>query len=210
VVANPGTDAFSAFTLDLVIFDSGTIVRRLAIELAPIRPAKTSVKVFDIAQTTCGAIGSILVNDVTHCRDASGDVADCVDRISTSSKLPVTLSKYLEGRACARSFPKRGNPREVETGDRGCGQGCLASCCSPPGKRPNAHALPSAVAAAAYLGVPAGADLIEALMRGILLAIWAEAAEPLGSVAGKSFAAPNGVRHRRPISERREQTSQAV
>ena len=93
VIANPGTEAFSAFTLDLVIFDSGTIVRRLAIELAPIRPAKTSVKVFDIAQTACGAIGSILVNDVTHCRDASGDVADCVDRISTSSKLPVTLSK---------------------------------------------------------------------------------------------------------------------
>jgi hypothetical protein len=93
VIANPGTDAFSAFTLDLVIFDSGTIVRRLAIELAPIRPAKTSVKVFDIPQTACGAIGSILVNDVTHCRDASGDVADCVDRISTSSKLSVTLSK---------------------------------------------------------------------------------------------------------------------
>ena len=93
VIANPGTDAFSAFTLDLVIFDSGTIARRLAIELAPIRPAKTIVKVFDIPQTACGAIGSILVNDVIHCRDASGDVADCVDRISTSSKLPVTLSK---------------------------------------------------------------------------------------------------------------------
>ena len=93
VIANPGTDAFSVFTLDLVIFDSGTIVRRLAIELAPIRPAKTSVKVFDIPQTACSAIGSILVNDVTHCRDASGDVADCVDRISTSSKLSVTLSK---------------------------------------------------------------------------------------------------------------------
>jgi hypothetical protein len=93
VIANPGTDAFSAFTLDLVIFDSGTIVRRLAIELAPIRPAKTHVKVFDIPQTACGAIGSILVNDVTHCRDASGDVADCVDRIRTSSKLSVTLSK---------------------------------------------------------------------------------------------------------------------
>ena len=93
VIANPGTDAFSAFALDLVIFDSGTIVRRLAIELAPIRPAKTTVKVFDIQQTACGAIGSILVNDVMHCRDASGDVVDCVDRISTSSKLPVTLSK---------------------------------------------------------------------------------------------------------------------
>jgi len=93
VIANPGTDAFSAFTLDLVIFDSGTIARRLAIELAQIRPVKTSVKVFDIAQTACGAIGNILVNDVMHCKDASGDVGDCVDRISTSSKLSVTLSK---------------------------------------------------------------------------------------------------------------------
>jgi hypothetical protein len=52
-----------------------------------------AVKVFDIPQTACGGIGSILVNDVIHCRDASGDVADCINRISTSSKLPVTLSK---------------------------------------------------------------------------------------------------------------------
>jgi len=73
--------------------DSGTIAQRLAIELSPIRPAKTTVKVFDIPQTACGGIGSILVNDVIHCRDASGDVADCINRISTSSKLPVTLSK---------------------------------------------------------------------------------------------------------------------
>ena len=94
VVANPRTDAFSAFILDVVVFDaSGTIARRLAIELAPIRPAKTIVKVFDIPQTACSAIGSILVNNVMHCRDSSGDVADCVDRVSTSSKLPVTLSK---------------------------------------------------------------------------------------------------------------------
>ena len=47
---------------------------------------------------------------------------------------------------------------------------------SPPGKRPNGHALPSAVPAAAYLGIPAGTELIKALMRGILPAIWAEAA----------------------------------
>ena len=57
------------------------------------RPAKTTVKVFDIAETACGAIGSILVNDVLHCRDKSGDVAGCVDRLSTSSKLAVSLLK---------------------------------------------------------------------------------------------------------------------
>jgi hypothetical protein len=94
VIANPGPAAFSGFTLDLVLFDrGGTIMRRLAVDIAPVRPEKTMVKVFDIAQTACGAIGSILVNDVLHCRDASGDVAGCVDRVTTSSKLPVHLSK---------------------------------------------------------------------------------------------------------------------
>ena len=94
VITNPGSAEFSAFALDLVIFDRGaTIMRRLAVDLAPVRPAKTSVKVFDISETTCGAIGSILVNDVIHCRDPSGDVAACIDRLSPSSKLAVSLLK---------------------------------------------------------------------------------------------------------------------
>jgi len=94
VIANPGTDMFSGFTLDLIVFDrGGTISRRLAVEVAPLHPAKTMVKVFDIPETSCSGIGSILINDVLHCRDANGDVAGCVDRISTSSKLPVKLSK---------------------------------------------------------------------------------------------------------------------
>jgi hypothetical protein len=54
---------------------------------------------------------------------------------------------------------------------------------SPPGKRPNFHALPSAAPAAAYLGVPAGTELIKALVRGILPAVLAEAAEALRSLA---------------------------
>ena len=94
VISSPGSDEFSGFTLDLVIFDrGGTIMRRLAVDVAPVRPAKTSVKVFDIAETACSAIGSILVNDVIRCRDKSGDVAGCVDRLTTSSKLAVSLMK---------------------------------------------------------------------------------------------------------------------
>src|SRR5262244_3752198 len=94
VITNPGAAEFSSFALDLVVFDrGGTIMRRLAAEVAPLRPAKTSVKVFDISETACSAIGSILVNDVIHCRDASGDVTGCVDRLSTSSKLAVSLMK---------------------------------------------------------------------------------------------------------------------
>ena len=80
--------------LDLVVFDrGGTIMRRLAVDVAPLRPAKTTVKVFDISETSCSAIGSILVNDVIHCHDKSGDIAGCVDRLSASSKLAVSLLK---------------------------------------------------------------------------------------------------------------------
>jgi hypothetical protein len=80
----------------------------------------------------------------------------------------------------------------------------------PPGKRPNSHALPPALPAAAYLGIPAGAELIKALMRRILPAISAKAAEPLGSVVRKNLAAAGEVRHGRPIPERCEQTLPAV
>jgi hypothetical protein len=94
VITNPGSAEFSGFALDLVVFDrGGMIMRRLAVDVAPLRPTKTSVKVFDISETACGAIGSILVNDVIHCRDKSGDVAGCVERLSTSSKLAVSLLK---------------------------------------------------------------------------------------------------------------------
>jgi hypothetical protein len=94
VINNPGSAEYSGFVLDLVVFDrGGTITRRLAVDVAPVRPAKTTVKVFDIPETTCSAIGSILVNDVIHCRDASGDLAECIDRLSTSSKLQVSLMK---------------------------------------------------------------------------------------------------------------------
>jgi hypothetical protein len=74
---------------------------------------------------------------------------------------------------------------------------------SPPGERPNLHALLPAVLAAAYLSIPTGAEFIKALMRGIRAAASAEAAEPLGSVVQQNFTAPGEVRDCRPISERR-------
>jgi hypothetical protein len=51
VITNPDSAEFSGFALDLVVFDrGGTIVRRLAVDIAPVRLAKTSVKVFDIPE----------------------------------------------------------------------------------------------------------------------------------------------------------------
>jgi hypothetical protein len=55
-----------------------------------------------------------------------------------------------------------------------------------------------------YLCVPADAQFIKALMRGLLPAIWAKAAEPFGTVAQMNCAAAGEVRHQGPNSERRK------
>jgi hypothetical protein len=94
VFTNPGAASYTTFKLDLILFDrSGVITRRLAVEAAPLRPEKTSVKLFDVSATNCAAIGSILVNDVIACHDEKGDASDCVDRLVTRSKLDVALMK---------------------------------------------------------------------------------------------------------------------
>ena len=55
------------------------------------------------------------------------------------------------------------------------------------GERPDPHALAPALPAVRYLCVPAKAQLIKALMRGILLAIRTKATELLGSVVQKEL-----------------------
>ena len=94
VVDNSSDAAFQALKVDLVVFRTdGVIDRRLLIDLAPVRAAKKSVKIFDLDALTCDAVGSVLVNDVTECRDATGPVLDCADRLKLSSRAGPSLTK---------------------------------------------------------------------------------------------------------------------
>jgi hypothetical protein len=94
VITNPGPETYTGYKLDLVVFDKGgTIVKRLAADVAPLRSDKETVKIFDIPDTPCTAIGSILVNDVLDCRAGDKPAADCAAAIAASSKLPVKLLK---------------------------------------------------------------------------------------------------------------------
>jgi hypothetical protein len=94
VIANPGPETFTSFKLDLVVFDKGgTITKRLAADVAPLRADKETVKIFDIPDTPCPGIGSILINDVLDCRAGEKPAADCVGLIATSSKLAIKLLK---------------------------------------------------------------------------------------------------------------------
>jgi hypothetical protein len=76
---------------------------------------------------------------------------------------------------------------------------------SPLSERPNVYASLPAMSAVAYLGIPASAELIEALVRCFLPAIAAEGKKALWSVPQQNFVAPCDIRVRPPpVSERRK------
>jgi hypothetical protein len=94
VVSNASSTTYDAYKLDLVMFQSdGIIGRRFALDLAPLKPSKRTVKLFELDNTSCDQIGSFLVNDVLECKAEAGPVTDCLARLKVSSLNKVTISK---------------------------------------------------------------------------------------------------------------------
>lgn len=94
VIENTGDDEYESLRLDLVLFQpDGIIGRRFAVQLAPVKPKKRSVKLFDLSGLTCDRAGSLLINDAPECKTAGGPIEDCVSRIEVSSRSNVQLMK---------------------------------------------------------------------------------------------------------------------
>lgn len=94
VVNNPGENAFQTVKVDLVLFQpDGVIARRFAVDLGPLKPAKKTVKLFDVEGLACDKIASVLVNDVMECKADSGVIPDCLTKISLSSVAGAPLNK---------------------------------------------------------------------------------------------------------------------
>jgi hypothetical protein len=94
VLDNATASAFEVYKLDLVMFGTdGVIARRLAVEVGPLRPAKTSVKLFDVAGLPCAGIGTALVNDVLSCKVGADERPNCIDLIQVASRAKITLTK---------------------------------------------------------------------------------------------------------------------
>jgi hypothetical protein len=85
VIENKGKAAVESLKLDLALFNTeGAVYRRMLVDMAPVRPAKTIVKTFS-TEGDCAQLGSLLVNEVTACQP--GDPATCQDQLSLSSRV---------------------------------------------------------------------------------------------------------------------------
>jgi hypothetical protein len=94
VVDNPGSVGFQTLKLDLILFHTdGVIGRRLMLDLAPLKSAKKTVKMFDLDGTPCDKIGSFLVHDVMECKADTGPVEKCLDAITLKSLSNVQITK---------------------------------------------------------------------------------------------------------------------
>jgi hypothetical protein len=94
VIDNKNDNTYDTLKLDLVLFrPDGVIGQRFAVELAPLKAKKRTVKLFDVANTACDEVGSFLVNDVLECKVSSGEVGDCLKDISVSSRTNNQLTK---------------------------------------------------------------------------------------------------------------------
>lgn len=92
VTENGTGTAFSAFTLDLVVFDHDDVIaRRLAVDVSPLSVGKTRIRLFDLQGMSCRSLGRIVINDVLTCRDQSGPRDDCINFIEPRSRAGVPL-----------------------------------------------------------------------------------------------------------------------
>jgi len=94
VVNNKSSTNYKQLKLDLMLFrPDGVIGQRFAVDLAPLKANKRTVKLFDIADMACDQVGSFLINDVMECTVDTGAVTDFLKELSVSSRTDNQLTK---------------------------------------------------------------------------------------------------------------------
>jgi hypothetical protein len=91
MVVRNGATAYESFKLDVVLFDAaGVIASRVAVGMGPLRAERPTVKLFDVQDQACDAIGMLLVNEVLECQPAAV-ASDCLARIEVNSRTDVQI-----------------------------------------------------------------------------------------------------------------------
>jgi hypothetical protein len=91
---NKSDRAYDKLQLDFYIFRRDGIVNQsFTVDIAPLKANKKSVKRYDLSDTDCDDVGSILINEVAKCQVGSEELSDCLDVLSLSSRTEAELSK---------------------------------------------------------------------------------------------------------------------
>ena len=94
VINNESDKAYDKLQMEFFVFrPDGIIDQSFAADLAPLKANKQTVKRFDISNTSCDNLGSILINDVTKCQVGTEELSDCLESLSVSSKTDTDFKK---------------------------------------------------------------------------------------------------------------------
>lgn len=96
VANNPEKEGLDPVKLDVVLFGrDGVAGRRLAVDIGPLPPGRTVVRLFDVAAQPCDGIAQLLMNDVLACGGTETAMRNaCADRLAPTSRVPgVTFEK---------------------------------------------------------------------------------------------------------------------
>ena len=94
VVDNTRGSGLKSYKVDLFAFDpEGVAQKRVAVELGPLPPRKTTVKIFDFPGIACGKVGRILLNDVLACDGGDPAREACLERTETETKAGIAFDR---------------------------------------------------------------------------------------------------------------------
>lgn len=91
---NQTGQSFEGFEMSLAILDtSGIIDRLLTIDAAPLPAARTTLKLFEVPEIACDAIGEILLHELASCKPQNAEEADCFPFLELVSRTDAGLVK---------------------------------------------------------------------------------------------------------------------
>ncbi len=86
--------SFEGFEMSLALLDtSGVIDQLLTVDAAPLPVARTTLKLFEFPEVSCGAIAELLLHEVGACRPQNGDELDCFGFMELGSRAGAALVK---------------------------------------------------------------------------------------------------------------------
>ena len=94
VIDNSKGAGLKSYKTDLFAFDTeGVAQKRVAVELGPLPPRKTTVKIFDFPGIACNKVGRVLLNDVLACDGGDAAREACLERTETENKAGVPFDR---------------------------------------------------------------------------------------------------------------------